>query len=191
MNERTSERPNRWASACPTSYTRVITRSAHVCAGLPCISYYYLTHHKLPVRKCHAAHTQHTMQQQQQATVTATSNPAGSAVATAVAASPLTPAPTGRTELRPVKYHYADTFWCTYAVSVVSANIAELGEWNRECRLQSVRFNVWFQIHSHLPARPHQDAPADPGRGDDQSRRRCGHIEHEEQHRGGGRRKGE
>lgn len=35
-------------------------------------------------------------------------------------------APSTRTEMRPVKYHYADTFWCTYIVSVVSANIAEL-----------------------------------------------------------------
>lgn len=33
-----------------------------------------------------------------------------------------------RTEMRPVKYHYADTFWCTYIISVVSANVAELGE---------------------------------------------------------------
>ncbi|XP_055300961.1 mitochondrial uncoupling protein 4 [Sitodiplosis mosellana] len=31
-----------------------------------------------------------------------------------------------RKEMRPVKYHYADTFWCTYIISVVSANIAEL-----------------------------------------------------------------
>jgi len=27
--------------------------------------------------------------------------------------------------MRPVKYHYADTFWCTYIVSVLSASIAE------------------------------------------------------------------
>lgn len=27
----------------------------------------------------------------------------------------------------PVKYHYADTFWCIYITSVVSACIAELG----------------------------------------------------------------
>lgn len=27
----------------------------------------------------------------------------------------------------PVKYHYADTFWCIYVTSVVSACIAELG----------------------------------------------------------------
>lgn len=33
-----------------------------------------------------------------------------------------------RKELRPVKYHYADTFWCTYIISVVAANIAELGK---------------------------------------------------------------
>lgn len=32
-----------------------------------------------------------------------------------------------RNQLRPVKYHYADTFWCTYIISVISANIAELG----------------------------------------------------------------
>lgn len=34
-----------------------------------------------------------------------------------------------RKEMRPVKYHYADTFWCTYIISVVSANIAELGKY--------------------------------------------------------------
>lgn len=33
-----------------------------------------------------------------------------------------------RTEMRPVKYHYADTFWCTYIISVVSASAAELGK---------------------------------------------------------------
>lgn len=33
-----------------------------------------------------------------------------------------------RTEMRPVKYHYADTFWCTYIVSVFAASIAETGE---------------------------------------------------------------
>lgn len=32
-----------------------------------------------------------------------------------------------RNQLRPVKYNYADSFWCTYVVSVVAANIAELG----------------------------------------------------------------
>lgn len=31
-----------------------------------------------------------------------------------------------RTEMRPVKYHYADTFWCTYIISVVAASAAEL-----------------------------------------------------------------
>lgn len=36
------------------------------------------------------------------------------------------PPPT-RNEMRPVKYHYADTFWCTYIISVLSANVAELG----------------------------------------------------------------
>ncbi|XP_050083039.1 mitochondrial uncoupling protein 4-like isoform X1 [Anopheles aquasalis] len=34
-------------------------------------------------------------------------------------------AATGRTEMRPVKYHYADSFWCTYLVSVFAASIAE------------------------------------------------------------------
>lgn len=37
-----------------------------------------------------------------------------------------TPAVT-RNEMRPVKYHYADSFWCTYIISVISANIAEMG----------------------------------------------------------------
>ena len=36
-----------------------------------------------------------------------------------------TAAATGRTEMRPVKYHYADSFWCTYLVSVFAASIAE------------------------------------------------------------------
>lgn len=35
--------------------------------------------------------------------------------------------PQQRNQLRPVKYHIADTFWCTYIISVISANIAELG----------------------------------------------------------------
>lgn len=34
-------------------------------------------------------------------------------------------AATGRTEMRPVKYHYADSFWCTYLISVFAASIAE------------------------------------------------------------------
>lgn len=38
------------------------------------------------------------------------------------------PSPPTRNEMRPVKYHYADTFWCTYVISVLSANIAELGK---------------------------------------------------------------
>lgn len=33
-----------------------------------------------------------------------------------------------RNQLRPVKYNYADSFYVTYVVSVVAANIAELGE---------------------------------------------------------------
>lgn len=45
-------------------------------------------------------------------------------------AAQATASPVTRNEMRPVKYHYADTFWCTYAISVVSANIAELGVYN-------------------------------------------------------------
>lgn len=57
------------------------------------------------------------MQQQRQQTTAAPST------------APTSPAsPVTRNEMRPVKYHYADTFWCTYIISVVSANIAELGE---------------------------------------------------------------
>ncbi|EDX16657.1 GD24849 [Drosophila simulans] len=38
-----------------------------------------------------------------------------------------TPAPSsGRHQLRPVKFDYADSFACTYIVSVVAASIAEL-----------------------------------------------------------------
>lgn len=58
------------------------------------------------------------MQQQSQPTKAAAST----------TAAPLPAAPVTRNEMRPVKYHYADTFWCTYIISVVSANIAELGE---------------------------------------------------------------
>lgn len=34
--------------------------------------------------------------------------------------------PSPRNQLRPVKFDYADSFACTYAVSVVAASIAEL-----------------------------------------------------------------
>lgn len=44
-----------------------------------------------------------------------------------MAAPSTSSSPVTRNEMRPVKYHYADTFWCTYIISVVSANIAELG----------------------------------------------------------------
>lgn len=37
-----------------------------------------------------------------------------------------TTAPSPRNQLRPVKFDYADSFACTYAVSVVAASIAEL-----------------------------------------------------------------
>lgn len=46
-----------------------------------------------------------------------------------MAAPSTSSSPVTRNEMRPVKYHYADTFWCTYIISVVSANIAELGMW--------------------------------------------------------------
>lgn len=54
--------------------------------------------------------------------------------------APLTtaaPSPISRKEMRPVKYHYADTFWCTYIISVISANIAELGETHRKIHLNT------------------------------------------------------
>ena len=42
--------------------------------------------------------------------------------------------PSTRTEMRPVKYHYADSFACTYVISVAAASVAEtvtypLGNW--------------------------------------------------------------
>lgn len=43
------------------------------------------------------------------------------------------PSPPTRNEMRPVKYHYADTFWCTYMISVISANVAELGKETHIC----------------------------------------------------------
>lgn len=52
------------------------------------------------------------------------------------------PPPISRKEMRPVKYHYADTFWCTYIISVISANIAELGKYP-----ESVYSMKWQQIH--------------------------------------------
>uniref|UniRef100_W8B3G7 Mitochondrial uncoupling protein 4 n=1 Tax=Ceratitis capitata TaxID=7213 RepID=W8B3G7_CERCA len=48
---------------------------------------------------------------------------------TAEPPSPPPPPPTGsttRNQLRPVKYDYADSFACTYVVSVVAASVAEL-----------------------------------------------------------------
>jgi solute carrier family 25 uncoupling protein 27 len=30
--------------------------------------------------------------------------------------------------MRPVKYHYADSFMCTYVISVFAAMVAETGE---------------------------------------------------------------
>jgi solute carrier family 25 uncoupling protein 27 len=30
-----------------------------------------------------------------------------------------------RNQMRPVKYDYADSFWCTYIISVFAASIAE------------------------------------------------------------------
>ncbi len=41
-----------------------------------------------------------------------------------------------RTEQQPpVKYHYADSFWCIYITSVVSACIAELGMLQQKWKL--------------------------------------------------------
>lgn len=51
--------------------------------------------------------------------------------------------PQQRNQLRPVKYHVADTFWCTYIISVTSANIAELGmpEFANHASNQVYQFN--------------------------------------------------
>lgn len=49
-----------------------------------------------------------------------------------------------RTEMRPVKYHAADTFWGTYIISVISANIAELG-------MMTTANNKFFRLNSSLP----------------------------------------
>lgn len=49
-----------------------------------------------------------------------------------------------RTEMRPVKYHPADTFWGTYIISVISANIAELG-------MMTATQYQFFRLTSSLP----------------------------------------
>lgn len=63
-----------------------------------------------------------------------------------------------RTEMRPVKYHYADSFWCTYIISVVSASAAELGK-----NVQSLTFSpqwnpckteTFISLNSYLPTWP-------------------------------------
>lgn len=48
-----------------------------------------------------------------------------SEVASSIASTADTMQQTTRTEMRPVKYHYADSFWCTYLISVFAASIAE------------------------------------------------------------------
>lgn len=64
-----------------------------------------------------------------------------------------TASPVTRNEMRPVKYHYADTFWCTYIVSVVSANIAELGEcWNDDNNNNNNNHNGSFNIFERITA---------------------------------------
>lgn len=60
------------------------------------------------------------MQSQNQAPTTTAAAAAGANVSNA---EPLAPT---RNQLRPVKYDYADSFACTYVVSVVAASIAEL-----------------------------------------------------------------
>lgn len=59
------------------------------------------------------------------ATSATTAAAAGGAAASSTANSN-SPVSSGRHQLRPVKYDYADSFACTYVVSVVAASIAEL-----------------------------------------------------------------
>ncbi|KAH8250489.1 hypothetical protein KR038_007275 [Drosophila bunnanda] len=54
------------------------------------------------------------------------SPPEESATPTAPGSSTVPASASGRHQLRPVKYDYADSFACTYIVSVVAASIAEL-----------------------------------------------------------------
>lgn len=72
-----------------------------------------------------------------------------------------TPAVT-RNEMRPVKYHYADSFWCTYIISVISANIAEMGKLRtrRRCMKTSrilILIHLFFFYCSYLSIRLDQN----------------------------------
>lgn len=72
-----------------------------------------------------------------------------------------------RNEMRPV-YHYADSFWCTYIISVVSANIAEMG---KLLRILSSPDEITLAVTrrcSHLPSGFDQSSPAGPRRGEGQ-----------------------
>lgn len=48
--------------------------------------------------------------------------------------------PSTRTEMRPVKYHYADSFWCTYVISVAAASVAETVTYP----LGNLKFNLFY-----------------------------------------------
>lgn len=80
--------------------------------------------------------------------------------------SPTNVSPVTRKEMRPVKYHYADSFWCTYIISVVSANIAEMGKllggssWPLHVRRI---FNMC--VCSHISARFDKNSSTNPRRG--------------------------
>lgn len=56
----------------------------------------------------------------------------------------------------PVKYHYADTFWCIYITSVVSACIAELGT-SRTAYFMFVELYCHNFLYSHLSTRSNEN----------------------------------
>lgn len=73
---------------------------------------------------------------------------------------------TPRNQLRPVKYNYADSFYVTYVVSVVAANIAEMGELssNKPNKEDNHLLNQTLPLFSHLPPGLDQNPPTNSGR---------------------------
>lgn len=65
----------------------------------------------------------------------------------------------------PVKYHYADTFWCIYITSVVSACIAELGMFKNSILLP-VFSNFYHNFfYSYISTRLNENKTTNPRRG--------------------------
>lgn len=74
---------------------------------------------------------------------------------------------TRRTEQppHPVVYHYADTFWCIYVTSVVSACIAELGKLSLGNTNSYIASDVLIShslFSSHLSFRFNENKTTDP-----------------------------